>query len=797
MSREQAADAQKSRGQLAHAKAAGQEGLLAGLSAHFPTLFIIAMCALYAASLGVHEPAFSFLRVAGQASDGANCSATFPLDAFARGGNVLLYAPSIGGSSVLASFEGYGKASSVKVVTDASGFEVGKLVVNGETVCEKCNSSIEYNLSAANEGRLEVYAGIYDAGTGSATEEADGRWIKNAFFVDYSKSYAQLPISIEVAGGWAAMPNEEAPSSFYNVDSPFHIHRIAELASYFPRLEWPHTFYTFFAVLPAGIAHFALGITPEYAYKLELIALFFVPLLLFCLFSRKIPHGSRAVFLFASFLYLAVPSNGLPIGSGADLFFVGLAAHTLATYLSLVFLYFAYEFLIEGRNGRLLPAVAFFALALLSNQRIAFALPFYFAALCAPLLATGGIRRCVPLGASCALAALLIFLPFTASSNPTSGYITLGGAGFGGGAGDAALAFFQIGYILLPFLFALGLYEASRRNSYFALVAGCAGLMAYIFAANPEVNRVMPFIDGIRLFPSFYLIAYFVAGIGCMAAYERMAAWLERMRLRLGLDRTTFAGAYALSMLFPIGLLAMSMMMAATALYGESTGTLQDASEISGIAKVQRVAGGESVLFVGRGAVSQHIVFLGRADNFVMGSGSGLGDIEQEMNASRARYLVFGNFWRENIGKNSSLMQDYRALASSPKFEEARYGGSNQLFLLRGAEGSRPAEAAGANIAGYEILSDRARVDGFCHEPPCTVALHVDYGENTECVAPGGCWLERKGDGFSVVHGIAGGEFHAEVQKKTPPFMLPLGIVCAAGIAFFAHPKALGLFSKK
>ena len=323
-------------------KKEGNAGLvgrfLLAANSNLPYYFVLLVCLAFALELGILEPQFLFQKSPAEVLAGANCPQAAPAWAFASEERLLLYLPHSQPSEAAALFDGRGEANGVRVGFSEPMMGLYGLWINGEKLCSPCSSG-EYHLANPASGRLKVRAEA--AENDSATAPTT---FAMALFDKEKQTHALAPLSISVEGGWRAVPNSAMPSSFYGVDAPFHVNRVEVLSGYLAQLRWPWADYSFISVLPSSLLQLAGGISHQYAYKVYSIALFFVPVLVFFLFSRKLKSGGRPAFMFASLLYLAMPVRGYLTGGLADLFIYGMMPHALATYLSLFFLYFAYEF---------------------------------------------------------------------------------------------------------------------------------------------------------------------------------------------------------------------------------------------------------------------------------------------------------------------------------------------------------------------------------------------------------------------------------------------------------------------
>ncbi len=737
---------------------------LSAASANLPYAIVLICCLAFALQLGILEPKFLFQSAPAEVFEGHGCTTPGLGWAFAEGSRLLLYMPHAQASEAKAAFEGSGQADALRVRFQEPGLSLARLAINGEQVCAPCVRE-EYRLQQPVSGRLEVAAEANENGWKSQT----GPPFRMALFSNDTKTHVMAPLSISIEGGWSAASNNEMPSSFYGVDAPFHINRVEVLSEYLASLRWPWADYSFFAVLPASLLQLGTGVSHQYAYKLYEIALFFAPIVVFLLFSRKLKTGGRAVFLFASLLYLALPTRGYLTGGAADLFIYGMAPHTAATYLSLLFLYFAYEFIWEGKNGLsgLLLPIALFALAVYSNQRICFAFAAMFAALAAAALATRKLQRCLLLAAACAASVLWFVLPQLSVQNFSS-YSALGGITQGSLAGSL-LGFIQLGHVFLPFFFAAGILAACKRREFFALVlAGCA-LAAFLVATDEGLNRMLPMLDGMRLLPSFMLPAFFLSGLGAAAIFRAGLAASEKLRARLALDRDTFAVCVALSILLPFAFLFLSGVVMTWEQYGSETLQLQAAAEYSSLLKADALSGGGRVAFVWRSEVSQYPVLDGLMARAPLSYFNTSGQLASEMGRRGERIAVLGNELSVPGPDQKAAWEEYAELKSDAAFEEIPSRGSMMLFALAGKEGRGLVYGENVSLAGSLVEYDRARADGECLAERCSLEIYSEsIPKYAVCAASfGACGARWDGASAAfLVSGIPRGKFGLSLEPE-------------------------------
>jgi hypothetical protein len=733
-----------------------------------PVLIVAAFCIAYALHLGALEPEIHFQK----APLVADCAGS-PASAYASGNSLLFKMPSGKSCSAGAVFEGAGSAGSLAFGVEGAGFNVTKITVDGKTACEPCERGKDYPVEAG--GWLEV--GVWAQEAQVVIE--DRGLLRRAFFEKSTKSNVDALVSMKLGGGWSSLPNEEVPSSFYGVDAPFHIHRVPVGASHLARLEWPWAEYTFISILPASAIYGLLGVSYQYAYKLWEIALLFLPVAVFYLLSRKLSRGQEAAFLLATLLYLCLPSQGMVMGGGADLFMYGMTAHTLATSLSLICLFFAYEFTV-GRNGRaFLLAVLFCALAVASNQRIAISILIGLAALFALSLAVGGARRALLLAIACAAPCILLSAPLLLQAGQLEHYSVLGGASTES-VGWAVVGFFQLGYFALPLLFAAGAARAFLRKEMFLvfLLADC--VLVFAVATSPELNSLAPFLDGLRFMPSFFLPVFFIAGAGAVAAFEAaFALWEREAQKRLRLDRLDCVASFAFAILLPLAVLLLALGVTTTEQYRAEADSPAIAAEYSELEAAYGVIGGECVFFAGRGDVSQYPVFDEGLERTVVTDLTGADEIADAMESAGCRYLIFGNSEWITSADATPRWREYAAFANSGRFEEVPYGGSNRLLLLKGAGSATKVESKGARIDGYGFDFDRGSVSGECLEGGCALRVRNDgLPGAVQCSGVPDCKIRREQNAMWV-DGIPEGAFFVSLAPESAEWFWPLAASCA------------------
>ena len=759
--------------------------LPAHLERRLPIFIAIACCAAFAVLLGSLEPEFHFQKTDAHLSWLENCSPQNRLSyGFASGSHLLLPLAHAQNSSSFASFSGLGKISWVAIDFDEAGMNVSSLRVNGVLACAPCNASKRYPFGMGETREILVAAEAVEADDAGAKARAGmgGNPPGTAFFEKVSRTRLEAPLGVSLGGGWQAGDNSAMPSSFYGVDAPFHISRIPLLAEHLVRLEWPWDYYSFLSAAPPALLYAATGMAPQYAYKLYEIALFFVPVALFYFFSRKLSAGANAAFLFSSLLYLCLPANGLVTGGGPDLFLYGMTAHTLATYLSLAFFYFAYEFAFEGKPGSFLPAAAAFAAAFASNLRMLFALCVLLGVVCAPLLVRLRLRKPLVLGIACVAAIAWMLVPYVLNMD-LGGYAPLGGVKVSG-QDQGLLAVFGTGYFILPLLAMAGAACAYARREWFACLLIAAGSLVFIVGTNPQANQLFPFLDGLRFLPSFFLPMFFLAGMGAHFAWSKTCALALRAAEARGIDRTTAAVALALALLLPAATVFFVAASTTAEQYSSAAGSLQAASDYTALERIGTMTGTKRVLFISDSMVSQYPVFgnVLREDAAVdFGNASSLAG---RMEGCNIGYAVLGSSKTLGEAGGKSRQQDYLELSSDSRFEEIPAVGSTRLFVLRGGGDGGDTVAHGADLYASEVRLDRASARGTCFSENCSLVFFSSLPAGSECLnRNGSCFVSQGACGSTVVAGMEPGGFEIEVKPCRPDYEVPLVIVSVMVLA--------------
>ena len=661
-------------------------------------------------------------------------------------------------ASAAAIFSGSGNADAVSVFFDEPGMVLERLILNGEEVCKLCESRKTYPVPDSGSGFLAVEAAASYDGT-DYWGNSSGHGL--AFFQQSEKTHVAAPLRLKISGGWLAETAQGMPSSFYGEDAPFHIRRVALLAGYLANGKWPWAAYSFVSVLPPALFYAATGAPHEYAFKLYEIALFFVPVLLFWLFSRKLPVLQNAAFVFASLAYLFLPTQGYPLGNGADLFLYGMMPHALATYLSLAFFYFAYEAVLEKKAGSLLPAALLFLLAFAANPRILLALAVALAVLAAGAAACGRLRRLAVLAIACAAATGWLAFAFLQDFD-IGEYTALGGA-VPGGAGGSLFLLLQAGYGVMPVFFAVGAWRAWKQRNQFAFLVAAYSALMFLIATSPSIAAAAPAADVLRFLPSFYLPFVFVAGAGAAAFWGEACAWLEsaRRKWKIRIDRDTLAVAFMIAILAPAAVL-LSLAQSGAGVYTGRLHSLEAAADYSSFERARILLGSERVFLVTRAGGSEYPPFDAWLEKTSIAYHQDAISIASEMQRLHLRYVIAGNAlsqWSASDATASGLVKE---LDADPRFERALSGGTVQVYALRGAATAPDVRGEDAAVEQAELALDRAEVSGECRADACEILVYSQtMPKSAACSTElGGCSAAYDNEaGAWRVFGIKRGRF--------------------------------------
>lgn len=739
--------------------------------ANLPFIIVLLSCLVFALNMGALQPELHFQKVGVEMPHALESGELVGSGyAYAAGNSLLFKLPHVQNMGARALFFGNGQISAVSYSSADQTANVTKILIDGELACSPCVAGKEYPVEASGDIAVEIFA---DEKQVSMPE--DGGIVKRAFFEKTAQTCIDALVTVKFTGGWQASSNSAVPSSFYGVDAPFHIHRVPIGASHLLRLQWPWGAYTYLSAMPASVIYLLLGASHQYAYKLWEIVLFFLPVAVFYLFSRKLKRGKDAVFLFTSLIYLFLPSQGMIVGGGADLFMYGMTAHTFATSLSLLSLLFAYEFVVGGNPRRFWLSLLFFVLAVASNQRIAIALGIGMGALFALSIVVSDARRAVLLGVACAASVAFLLAPFAINTGIVSGYSVLGGASTEN-LGGSLLGFFQLGYFILPLLFIAGMAAAISRKEMFLVFLFAACALIFAFATSPEMNKLAPFLDGLRFMPSFFLIVFFISGEGALFVFELAIAWVEKVGGRLKLDRLDATVSFALAILAPLAVLFASAALSTMDQYrGEAT-SLAVAAEYSELQDAYGIIGDGCVFIQGRTDASQYPIYeQGLERSIVTAIDSSRGIIDA-MEKSRCKYLLLGNVKLVANASENTRWREYEGFKSEPKLEEIAYGGSNRLFAHREVNASAKVESGDdARIDSYYFDFDRGSLRGECLAGNCTITIRQDQLPfKLACHGARGCIASNGNDGEIYVSGIVRGKFDVSLEPQPDYWFYPL-----------------------
>lgn len=759
----------------------------------FLVFLVLALCAVLAVRLGVFEQDYRFQKSLALVS--GNCAGTIsPALALAESDWIAMPVSREDGGSSVAVFEGAGTASGARAgISIPGGIEVLSIAINGQTLCAPCAGNAPYSLPRAQEGALHVVVktGLRDGGVDAAPVRSR---INIAFVDNIYGTTMQPEVGIGIAGGWKSIPNSQIPSSVYGTDAPFHLNRVRILPEYLSRLEWPYTNYTFLSALPPSLLSLVFGAAPEYAYKLWQIALFFLPIPIFYLFSRKLARGQDAVFAVSSLLYLCFPVTGLLTGGGPDLFLYGMTSHSLATCLSLLFFFCAYEYAAERKRNALLLAALFFMLAFLSNQRIIVALGILAFAASIPALVRKDFGRVALLALCLFCAVLWNALPFLSAMN-TGKYSSLGGANISG-EGMWAVAALQSGYLALPLLFIAGAWEAHRNRDLRFLLLASGAFMVLIFTTSPGVNRLAPFVDGIRFMPSFFLPAFFLAGMGAYFLWKLLAAAYWRAAAERKWDMEACGGAVVFAIFLPAAAVFFAVSATSVDFYAHTINSLGAAGDYVSQQQASAIIGGERAFFISESKDSQYPVYERNLQEIYVVDFATPDALAQRMQSYRLRYAILGStkhaLERSRDG-TASRYEEYLALKSDARFEEIALVGEDRLFLLKEGEAGAAFFSQGAAIARHSIRFDRAEFSGTCLEEQCSLVFFASVPPENECAVSGAkCAADVDVDKRMVsVREIPRGKFELSVAPKNTDYELPLILASALAVG------ACYIFSKE
>ena len=745
-------------------------------SANLPVLIVLSFCLVFAVQLGAMQPELHFQKVMVEKSLGT----IFSLEdlgsdyAYASGDSILFklqHAPETGARAL---FLGTGHTSSIAYAGTDQTVNVTRIMVDEKVACSPCIPGKEYPVDA--DGNVSIVVFAKEA---ALAPPPDDRVVKHAFFEKRVITNINALVNIKLIGGWRSNPNAEVPSSFYGEDAPFHINRVSIGASHLLRMQWPWAEYTFLSTMPAGLIFIIVGNSHQYAYKLWEIILFFLPVAAFYLFSRKLSRGKDAVFLFASLIYLFLPSQGVLNGGGADLFMYGMTAHTFATLLSLISLLFAYEFVVERKNLGFWLSLLFFLLAVASNPRILMALAVGMGTLLVLSYFVADARRALILGIACVAGVAFLVAPIVLNvSVGQMGPNIVGGVSFESTIWSI-IGVFQLGFYILPLLFIIGAAAAISKREMFVLFLFVNCVFVFVIATSQEINKIVPFLDGLRFLPSFFLPMFFISGIGALSAFEFLVAMVEKSRWRLKLDRLDAAMSVCLVIIIPFALFFAGIALTAMDQYRDMAAPAV-AAEYSELQAAYGMTGEECVFIQGRMDVSQYPIYergLDRSFITIIDSSGGIIDAMANM---RCRYLILGNVKTGASITENTRWQEYIGFKNETRLKEIAYGGSNRLFVLKGVKPAAKVESDDARVGTYSFDYDRGAMRGECMAETCTIRIRQDRLPGTlACVGADGCNISYGTDNAVYVSKIPRGKFDIALEPKTANWFYPLVFVGA------------------
>jgi len=250
--------------------------------------------------------------------------------------------------------------------------------------------------------------------------------------------------------------------------------------------------------------------------------------------------------------------------------------------------------------------------------------------------------------------------------------------------GWAVMGFFQLGYYALPLLFIAGVAHALGSKELFALflLADCA--LVFLVATNPDVNALVPFFDGLRFMPSFFLPVFFISGMGALAAFEWGFAQWGKLGARFGLDRLDTAATFAFVVLFPLGVLFGSFAWSAMDQHAGQANSVALAAEWGDLQAAYGVIGDGCAVLSGRNAISSYPVYDGGLGRTVLFEGDA-NQTAAEMQRLGCRHLLFGSTKMVTDAAQVARWQEYAEFKEDARFGEVYYGGAVPLFELKGA----------------------------------------------------------------------------------------------------------------
>ena len=742
-------------------------------SANLPILIVLSFCLAFAVHLGVLQPELYYQKTSAEHLPvNLSVSEMGGSDyAYASGDFLLFKLPHAQETGARALFLGTGHATSIiSYARTDQAITVTKIIVNDNLACAPCVIGKEYPVDASRDISVEVFA----KETALVASSDDGT-VKRAFFEKSVRTNIDALIYVKLTGGWRPLQNSAVPSSFYGEDAPFHINRVPVGASHLLNLQWPFSSsYTYLSAMPASLIYILNGASHQYAFKLWEILMFFLPVATFYLFSRKLSRGKDAVFLFASLIYLFLPSQGMLVGGGSDIFMYGMVARTFAALLSLISLLFAYEFIVERKNRGFWLSLLFFVLAVASQPKILMTLAIGFGVLFVLSLIVTGARRAILLGFACTAAVAFLVAPHASIMVDT-------GMGTGGGLGGVApenigwslVGFFQLGYYALPLLFIAGAATAVSKREIFLLFLFATCALVFVITTR-EVNKLLPFLDGLRFMSSFFPLVFFISGAGALFVFENAIAWAEKAGSKIKLDRLDTTVSFCLAIIAPIGII-FSMVALTTMDQYRNVATPIVAAEYSELQTAYSIVGDECLFVQGRMDVSQYPIYEQGLDRSFITYMDSSGAIIDAMANMRCRYLLLGNVKIGASISENTRWQEYQGFKNESRLEEIAYGGSNRLFALKEVKPAAKVESDDARVDWYSFDYDRGNLHGECMMENCTIRIRRDRLPDTlACVRVVGCSVSYGTDNAIYVSGIPHGNFDIALEPQTTSWFYPL-----------------------
>jgi len=750
-----------------------------------PIVFIVAMlCLVFALNLGILAPEIFFYRSSANVSDDEGTI----FSAFATEDSVLVEIPAGKNITVRTIVQGIGNVKEMKLAPRDRD-RIAWLNVNGNRVCGPCDALKKYPVDQNDALVIEMHI---DVNAAIVEENQSDFFTLTPMFVGRKISQLVSYVELKTDGGWHASETEKIPSSFYFIDSPYHISKTNITADYLSKGSLPWSFYPVTSVIPPAVMVLLFGISAQYAYKIYLIILFFAPVVLFYLFSRKLERCRDSAFLFAVLFYLYIPMKLMLVGGGQDLFIDGMTARTLAIYLAMFFFYFAYEFVAERKNS-LLPAVAFFFASFMTHPK--------------GLLAPG-----IGIGMLCAYFVLrrhewkrpaLLLLSCCAVVFATGVYyaeVLLGtDLGSGGGLGGVLISKYEEGLVsflttsafILPVFFSIGAYFAIRQKSDFAIWLLVFSAVVLVVSTNPTINTNIPSFDGLRHMPVFYLCAYFISGFGAAGFYSVVKTWFLSWVDSRRIDRMTAVGALVLAIGLPLTSFLFVVILSAPSQYYAPYLDLRIAKEYVALEKAGGIAGDERIAYVYESELSQYpIGVFGIVHPQIASCNPGNAtSLYESMVREKVRYAVFGNGESYYGPGNGDLVHigKYEEITGDTRFEVVVGEGSARLFRLVGHEDlGKRAYGNGTVIAAQEINMDRVFFAGDCKEENCSILFFSALSLNPKCHnSQGLCTVRKATDNAGwVIDGIVNGPFDIRVNHE--PKEMEFVLFFAGGLVLLA-----------